>query len=218
MRIVIVLCVCVHLVSSCLPAPSEETTTAAHSTTTAGCYETVDVSVESWGTWPGPREWVGQYHRRQGTVNNKPVYEDQSGLWCIFYIDHWKVDSCDFLTPPRGSVGYLYTDIDKPCPDEVGPNWKFYPYSNVTTPATGGMIKHDPCANCDCTATTAAVTTAALTTTAAAAGRILQKREIAEENTYEEQIKTLIAKLEEAEARADAAESSLLKLQKNRGA
>jgi len=107
-----------------------------------GCYEAVDVSVESWGTWPGPRGWVGQYHKRHGTVNNKPVYEDKSGIWCIFYKDHWKVDSCDFLTPLRGSVGYLYTDIDKPCPEEVGPQWKFYPYTNVKTPARGGIIEH----------------------------------------------------------------------------
>merc|ERR1712243_170832 len=106
MRIVILLCVCVHLVSSCFPAPSEETT-AAPATTAA-----------------------------------------------------------------------------------------------ATTA--------DPCANCDCSATTAAATT-----TAAGAGRMLQKREVFEENTYEEQIKTLTAKLEEAEARAEAAETSLRKLQKN---
>merc|ERR1712243_194005 len=99
MRIVILLCVCVHLVSSCFPAPSEETT-AAPATTAA-----------------------------------------------------------------------------------------------ATTA--------DPCANCDCSATTAA------------AGRMLQKREVFEENTYEEHIKTLTAKLEEAEARAEAAETSLRKLQKN---
>merc|ERR1712215_36757 len=45
----------------------------------------------------------------------------------------------------------------------------------------------DPCANCDCSAATAAATTAAATTaeaTTIAAGRMLQKREVAEENTY----------------------------------
>jgi len=56
----------------------------------------------------------------------------------------------------------------------------------------------DPCAGC-----------------CAASGRRLFKREVAEENTYEEQIKTLTAKLEEAETRAVAAERSLMKLQKN---
>merc|ERR1712098_1007 len=114
MRIVIVLCVCVHLVSSCFPAPSEETTAAPATTTAAD-----------------------------------------------------------------------------------------------TTVGTGTTA--DPCANCDCSATT----TAEATTTTTASGSRLKKREAAEENTYEEQIKTLMVKLEEAEARADAAESSLLKLQKN---
>jgi len=90
--------------------------------------------------------------------------------------------------------------------------------SEETTAApatTAAATTADPCANCDCSATTAAATTAAATTTAAAAGRMLQKREVFEENTYEEQIKTLTAKLEEAEARAEAAETSLRKLQKN---
>jgi len=95
--------------------------------------------------------------------------------------------------------------------------------SEETTAApatTAAATTADPCANCDCSATTAAATTAAATTaaattTAAAGGRMLQKREVFEENTYEEQIKTLTAKLEEAEARAEAAEMSLRKLQKN---
>merc|ERR1712243_153894 len=89
--------------------------------------------------------------------------------------------------------------------------------SEETTAApatTAAATTADPCANCDCSATTAAATTAAATTTTAAAGGCCRKERFLK-NTYEEQIKTLTAKLEEAEARAEAAETSLRKLQKN---
>merc|ERR1712002_937877 len=56
----------------------------------------------------------------------------------------------------------------------------------------------DPCAEC-----------------CVASGRMLHNREVPEENTYEEQIQTLTAKLEEAETRAGAAERSLMEWHKN---
>ena len=59
---------------------------------------------------------------------NKPVFQYNKD-YCIFYLDHWKLDSCSYVGTGEKSTGYVWSKTNVECPGDSGMNWSSGPYN-----------------------------------------------------------------------------------------
>merc|ERR1719369_317442 len=91
---------------------------------------------------------AGVYVRNENLYRNgRPVYfmAAEPRNWCIFYEKWWKVEYCDWVTTDRYSRGYVWSEIDEVCPDDIGSQWRYYSWEGGS-----GSGAVDPTAIVEC--------------------------------------------------------------------
>ena len=74
----------------------------------------------------GEKFAAGEYWIQSQQHNGRPVYRHTEAHDCIFFGGHWKIDSCNWLTQGDWTQGYGWSDVDAMCPDDIGPQWRYY--------------------------------------------------------------------------------------------
>merc|ERR1719300_600914 len=70
---------------------------------------------------------TGIYKKSTSLHNGRAWFKHWSEDSCLFFARHWKIDACSFVENNIDwSLGYVWTDQDEECPEDVGFNWRYY--------------------------------------------------------------------------------------------